>query len=230
MRIRTLAMAALLVCGTAAPAAASSILTFNVTGISSAQNINQNYGDRISGPSDAVGSYGTDNGVYTPNVLVGYGATGEDPALWTTGYGDLTNIYFNDTDSDTTLTMSLTADSGYLVSLLSFDIASFVDAGQTIQGARVLDGANSAVLWTLGATFITGTTHLNLAPNVTANSLVLEINLTGLGGVSDDIGLDNVTFSQSNSPSAVPEPASLGLLGLGLAGVAYRLRRTRRQA
>ena len=54
MRIRTLAMAALLVCGTAAPAAASSILTFNVTGISSAQNINQNYGDRISGPSDAV--------------------------------------------------------------------------------------------------------------------------------------------------------------------------------
>lgn len=226
MQIKSLAVMTALLCGVSAPAAASSILTFNIIGIANSQAINQAYGDRISGPSDAVGAYGTDNGQYTPNVLVGYGAAGEAPNLWTTGYGNLTNIYFNDTDGDTTLTLDLIADAGFLVNLLSFDIASFVDAGQTIQGARAIDIATSAVLWTLGPTAITGATHLNLAPNASANILRLEINLTGLGSVSDDIGLDNVTFSQSAVPvSAVPEPATLGLLGLGLVFCAARLRR-----
>lgn len=230
MKITTFVMTTALLCGISAPAAASSILTFNVTGISNSQAINQSYGDRIAGPSDAVGAYGTDNGQYTPNVLTVYGAAGEAPDLWTTGYGDLTNIFFNDTDSDTTLTLTLLADAGFQVSLLSFDIGSFVTAGQTIQGARVLNAATSAVLWSVGSTFVPHTSHLNLAPNVSANSLMLEINLTGLGGVSDDIGIDNVQFSQSAVTAApVPEPATLSLLGIGLLACAYRLNRARRR-
>jgi hypothetical protein len=214
--------------GISSPAAASSILTFNITGIANSQAINQAYGDRISGPSDAVGTYGTTNGVYTPNVVLSYGATGEQPNLWTTGYGDLTNIYFNDADGDTTLTLSLLADAGFLVNLSSFDLGSFVTGGQTILGARVLNSATSAVLWSVGSTFVPKTTHVNLAPNVSANGLLLEINLTGLGSVSDDIGIDNVTFSQSALESSpVPEPTTVVLLSAGLIGLASKLRRRR---
>jgi hypothetical protein len=116
----------------ASPAAADTILTFDVLGITNHGNINQAYGDRVAGPADASGSYGTDGLGFTPNVLVGYGTSGEDPALWTTGYGNLTNIYFNDADNDTTLTTRFTADAGYLVNLVSFDIASFINGGRSV--------------------------------------------------------------------------------------------------
>lgn len=221
---------ALLLCA-AFPATAGTILTFDITGIADHQNVNQGYGDRVTGPTDAVGSYGTNNGIYTPNVVVGYGATGEDPALYRAGYGDLTNVLINDTDSDTTLTTTFTADAGFLVNLVSFDIASFINAGQTIRGARVLDAGNNSVLWSVGSTFITGATHLSLAPNVSASSLLLEIDLTGLGGLSDDIGLDNILFEQAAAPvPTVPEPTTLSMLGFGLVAVARKYRQNRARA
>jgi hypothetical protein len=210
----------------ASPAAADTILTFDVLGITDHGNINQAYGDRVAGPADASGSYGTDGLGFTPNVVVGYGTSGEDPALWTTGYGNLTNIYFNDADGDTTLTTRFTADAGYLVNLVSFDIASFINGGQTIQGARALNALTNAVLWSIGSTAITGSTSLSLAPDVTAADIFLEISLAGLGSLSDDIGLDNIRFGQELvAPTAVPEPATMSLLGIGLAAV--WLKRTR---
>jgi hypothetical protein len=168
---------------------------------------------------------------FTPNVVVDYGTPGEDPALWTTGYGDLTNIYFNDADGDTTLTARFTADAGYLVSLLSFDLASFLTAGQTIQGFTIRDVGANTVLFSQGSTFITGATHNSFSfTGVTANTLELVVNLTGLGGVSDDIGLDNIRFSQAAAPGVVPEPATWAMMLLGFFGVGAMARAGRRKA
>jgi len=205
---------------------AASIYTFDVTGISNSAIIPAAYGNRISGPSDAAGSYGTTDGIYTPNIAVLYGAVGEDPNLWTTGYGNLTNIFFNDADNDTTMTITWTADAGFLVSLLSFDLASFIDAGQTLANPAitVLDGSNN-VLWTqAGPLAVSGATHNSFSPGVTASQLKLVVNLTGLATVSDDIGLDNITISQSADTSGVPEPGT-AWLALGAAGLLWGWKR-----
>ena len=175
---------------------------------------------------DGLGhSYGVGAEGFTPNVVVEYGTAGEDPALWTTGYGDLTNVHFNDADGDLTFTVRFTADPGFLVTLFDFDIASFLSAGQTIAGLEVRNGATDASLFSLGSTFITGATHAQIAPNVSANVLILEIDLTGLGSVSDDIGIDNVRFGQSQAEVETSEAGTLALLGGALAvigGVARR--------
>ena len=212
-----------------APASAgATVLTFDVSGgVSNHANIAQTYGDNVAAALQAGHSYGVGAEGFTPNVAVDYGATGEDPALWTTGYGDLTNILFNDADSDTTFTTRFTADSGYLVSLLGFDMASFLSAGQTIQGFTIRDVGANTVLFSQGSTFISGATHNSFSFNgVRANTLELVVNLTGLGGVSDDIGLDNVRFSQALATPGIPEPATwaMMILGFGATGAVIRRR------
>lgn len=216
------------------PAAASAtVLTFNVQGgVSNFENMHQTYGDNVAGSPDAFGhSYGVGAEGYTPNVMVSYGTPGEDPALWTTGYGDLTNIHFNDADGDTTFTLRFTASVGYLVDLYSFDLASFLSGGQTIQGLTVRDVGSNTLLHSQGSTFITGTTHnsISFANALSANDLELVINLTGLGGVSDDIGIDNIRFGQQLAAAAVPEPSAWAMMIVGFFGAGAVLRGERRR-
>jgi hypothetical protein len=215
-----------------APAAASAtVLTFDVSGgVVNHANINQGYGDNVAAALQGGHSYGVGAEGFTPNVAVSYGTAGEDPALWTTGYGDLTNVHFNDADGDTTFTTRFTADAGYLVNLLSFDMASFLSGGQTIQGFTIRDVGGNTVLFSQGPTFITGVTHNAFSfVGVSANTLELVVNLTGLGGVSDDIGLDNVRFGQALAPTGgVPEPSTWALLIGGFLGAGAMLRSRRR--
>ncbi len=44
------------------------------------------------------------------------------------------------------------------------------------------------------------------------------------GGTVNQVGFDNITFGSTN-PNRVPEPGTLALLGLGLAGVGLSRRR-----
>jgi hypothetical protein len=190
------------------PARAATVLTFDVSGgVTNFQEVPAAYGDRD---------------VDTPNVVVDYGAPGELPSLWTTGYGDLVNTYFNDQDSDTTLTLTLTADPGIHAVLLGFDLASYSAGGQTLAGLSVLDGGGNP-LFSQGSTAVPGSlsgghAHLDFGPDgLAARVVTLVLDLTGLGMTSDNIAIDNVTFAQ-----AVPEPSTGLLLGLVLLGLAAR--------
>lgn len=226
MRILLISAAALALVPVAASA---TVLTFDVAGgVSNFANVPQSYGDNVAAAVDGLGhSYGVGAEGFTPNVTVSYGTPGEDPALWTTSYGDLTNVLFNDADGDTTFTLRLTAATGYLVDLYGFDIASFINAGQTIRGFTVRDVGANSVLFSQGSTAISGATHnaISFATALSANDVELVIDLTGLGSVSDDIGIDNVRFGQALAPVAgVPEPAAWAVMLLGFFGAGAMLR------
>ena len=170
-------------------------LTFDHNPILDFQDIDQNYGDNVIESPDILGhEYDIVNGS-TPNITLTYGPN--QPRLWTTGYGDLENVLFNDLDGDTSLQIELAADAGFEVGLFGFDVASFIATGQTIEGLQVRDGDGN-VLYSVGSTLISGTGHndFDFASGLFASVLVIDIDLTGLGGQSDEIGIDNVSFSQ----------------------------------
>lgn len=227
--LRSLKIAALATClfGPAAGAHAT-ILTFDISGgVSNGIAVPQGYGDNVTMSPQSGHSYGVGAEGFTPNVTVSYGSLGERPDLWTTGYGDLTNVLYNEIDGDQTLTVTFTAAAGFNVTLFDFDMASFT-GNPVVPGITVRDTDTNNLLFSLGATVVPGTGHTSITPNATARELALVINLTGLGGTSDNVGLDNLRFGQS-VVSTIPEPATLGILSLGLGGL-LALRRRRRSA
>ncbi len=54
---------------------------------------------------------------------------------------------------------------------------------------------------------------------------MIRFDSTTLGGADDNIGMDNIQFRQVATGSAVPEPATMLLLGWGLLGLAALRRR-----
>ncbi len=178
------------------------ILTFDHNPISNFQDIDQNYGDNVTLSPDLLGhEYGSISGLgdgSTPNVTLTYGPN--QPRLWRTGYGDLTNILFNDLDGDSSLQIELAADTGFEVGLFGFDLASFIPTGQTIEGLEVRDG-NGNILFSVGSTVVSGTTHndFDFPLGLFASTLVIDVDLTGLGAASDEIGIDNISFAQRTS-------------------------------
>ena len=103
-------------------------LTFDQSGgVIDSILIDQTYGDRVVSSPDSNGhTYGgiTPDSSTTPNVEVSYSAL--DPNLWTTGYGDLTNVYYDETDFGDGFSLTLTADAGFEVGLFGFDAAAFL--------------------------------------------------------------------------------------------------------
>lgn len=87
----------------------------------------------------------------------------------------------------------------------------------SVQGLEVRNGGGD-VLWSMGVTPIaSGMSHntFDLGAGVFGNTLILDIDLTGLGGSSDNIAIEDVQFGQQ--AGALPEPgAAAQLLGTGL--------------
>ena len=230
MRFIHLGIATILVVSATSGGFGDVVLTFDHNPIANFLDIDQDYGDRVTSSVDANGHMydiilGNGLGT-TPNVETTYGPGG-DPALWTSGFGDLTNVYFNDDDFDNSLQLTLAADPGFQVGLFGFDVASFLAAGQTVQGIEVRDGDGNS-LWSIGSQLITGPGGHNdydFVGGLFASSLTIDIDLTGLGNLSDDIALDNVHFGQQ--VVAVPEPSTGGALFFVFALCSTRIRRRR---
>ena len=200
-------------------------LTFDQSGgVIDSILIDQTYGDRVVSSPDSNGhTYDgiTPDSSTTPNVDVSY--TAVDPNLWTTGYGDLTNVYYDETDFSDGFSLTLTADAGFEVGLFGFDAAAFF--GDEIAPEVAITDGNGNVLWSQTNAEIDSTTHtsFDFVDGIFANSLSIEIDLTGLGASSDNIGIDNVSFVQQTA--AVPEPSSLLIIwitGIGVASIRRR--------
>lgn len=203
------------------------VLIFDQSGgTGNGQQLDQDYGDRVTASPDGNGhQYDIITGAglgLTPNVEMSYGPG--IPRLWILGYGDLTNVYYEEDMNDGALEMTFDADPGYEVGLFGFDVAAFL-SDRTIAGLSVVDGNNN-VLWSQGSTLISGTSHndFDFVNGLFAESLTLSIDLSGLGSDYNDIGIDNVHFAQR----AIPEPGS-GLLLLGVGVAVFSRRRSGRR-
>jgi hypothetical protein len=203
--------------------ARATVLTFDDDPpIFNSEPVNQAYGDAVTSTTMPGNlQYGENGEGFTPNVVVDYGPlspTNANPDLWSTGYGDLTNVLFKDTDGFAYLQVTFTADPGYRVRLHSWDMAAFgavFSSDPTINSVRVLD-SNGNELLALSNVSISETTHTSFdysASPFVDDVLVLEFNAGNLGGLSDDIAFDNIVFSQ------VPEPAAVVLMLLGVCGL-----------
>lgn len=235
--LRTLAATAALAAGLAAGAAQATVLTFDVD--NSKPNVSvampQAYGDRVTAAVQGGASYGVGAEGFTGNVVVDYAGSPQTSLIrWPNAYGDLTNVLENETDGATYIDLTFTADAGFQVVLFGFDLAGWPSKDYALPGGvRVTSGANT--LFSQSNVLVQGDmvgprhTAFDFGAGLAGQSLALRIDLAGLAGNSDNIGLDNVRFGQVALPTtAVPEPATWALMILGMAGAGAALRQRRR--
>ena len=179
-------------------------LTFDIDGLGNHSAVPQEYGDNVSAATMGDFSYGSAEG-YTPNVTVSYGPDDATPAFWSTGYGDLTNILFEDRDRFGVLEITFRADPGSEVKLHRWDMAAYgpaFSAPPTITKVQVTDG-DGAVLFNEDDAEIAHQGHRRFdhsAAPFQAQVLVLRFESGNLGNLSDDIAFDNIVFSQTGNP------------------------------
>jgi len=180
------------------------VLTFEISGSTNGVILDESYGDRITSTTDGTFSYGATGG-FTPNIEVSYNDA-SDLSTWATGYSDLTDVAYFETDGAPGFTITLTADPGFAVVLNSFDLGNFGTA-VTLPNLQVLNGRNGSEFLQNNVALPASTepaTAFSFTNALSAPILTIQINTTGLGGNSDNVGIDNITFSQV----AIPEPSS----------------------
>jgi hypothetical protein len=204
--------------------ASATVLTFDIDGATEFSAMPQAYGDNVTSTTMGSFHYGSAGG-FTPNIVVSYigPAANTELSFWDTGYSDLTNVVENEDDGENGYTLRFNAGSGVFVRLDGFDLGNF-GAAVTLPGLSVVDG-NGNVLFSQTNIMVPANSQPHLDFDFASGLFGAELNIivdtTGLGGNSDNIGLDNLEFEES----AVPEPTTLALLLLGAIGGATMLRK-----
>lgn len=217
------------------PLAHATILTFDEEGVApladgtllqEAVAIPGQYGDRVTANVQAGLVYGEAGEGFTPHVVVDYQPEG-DIQLWRADYGDLQRVAFAQTEGTGNMRITLTADDGFLVNLHGFDVGGWFRQDYVIDSIRVLAGED--VLFEALDVLIEGDGDGDLhssflfTPMLSAQSLSILVDSSNLLAESDNIGIDNIRFSES--PAPVPLP---GGLWLGASALAMLLRARRR--
>jgi hypothetical protein len=200
----------------------ASVLTFDLSGLSNGQSIDQTYGDNITAPTIGGFSYGSAQG-FTPNISVAYGPN--DARLWADSFGDVTNVLISAGDN-TLLTLTFTAAAGLGVRLHSFDLVGWTPgfaSDPTINSITVFDG-NDNLLFSQTGPSISISSHTTFAFGAPLVAEELRVQIDALNIDSDDIGIDNVIFSET-----VPEPGFVLSLANGVAALAGLTLRHRTQ-
>jgi hypothetical protein len=211
------ACCAFLIYGLSTAAVQATVLTFNIDGISSGNVMPQSYGDNVTAMDMGAFHYGAAGG-FTPNVTVSYAdPSGLDITYWENGFNDLNGVLNNEDDGESGYSITLLADAGFNVSLAGFDLGNFSSA-VTLPGLTIVDGNGSILFSQLNFQMpASSSPHLDFDFNtLLAQELSIHIDTTGLGGNSDNIGLDNIQFSQT---AVVPVPAAMWLFGTGVIGL-----------
>ncbi len=148
------------------------------------------------------------------------------PSSWGTvltngGFNSLSTVIYNEGNATNgTFTVSLQAEAGFLASLDGFDLGNF-GAAVTLPFVRVEDENGSPLFAQTNVDLPASTAaHLDFdfSTPLEAQELNIIVDVTGLGGATDNIGIANVQFGQ-----AVPEPSSIAFLSI--AGLALLARR-----
>ncbi len=202
------------------PQAGASVLIFDISGFNDGDFLDENYGDRVTTTTSGNFTYGSTGG-FTPNVEVAYNGA-DDLSLWTTGYNELTNVAYFEPESGAGYSITFTADPGYFVSLLSFNLGNF-GVSVTLPNLQVQNQLGD-ILFNQDDVVLNSSSgsssFFDLGTSATGAELTLFIDTTGLGGNSDNVGIDNIVFSQV----AVPEPSSVLLAILGMSACFLRRR------
>lgn len=239
MKTSALRVAGAVVFGVVAPhsVAGAAVLTFDITEtaggpwVGNFTDVPQDYGDRISAFSVTSGAntyeYGGAEGL-TPNIEISYGPALSDIALWDNNYGDLQRVIYPDNDGVGLQEVTLTADPGYQVNLHGFDMGGWNRATRTIDLVEVEADAVSffAVADPTIAGAGPGHTDFDFATPLMARTMTIRFDSTNLGTFSDNVGMDNIAFSQSEAV-VIPLPGAFSLLAIalaGLGGIAWRRR------
>ncbi|MFG0247088.1 MAG: GC-type dockerin domain-anchored protein [Phycisphaerales bacterium JB052] len=197
-----------------AAGAQGSVLTFMIDGLGNFNLLPQAYGDRVVAIDDGDFHYDEQGEGFTPNVVTSYtDSIGQTPAYWSTGYGDLVDVYFEDADGIGSGEIVLTADYGYEVVLYGFDAAAYSSAfasDPTIDAVRVMGCASTPLFEELDAVIseTTRTTYDFSSAPLQARELRIQFESGNLGNLSDDICLDNIRFGQvAVDPVAIACPS-----------------------
>ena len=191
---------------------ADTILIFEPTPVDDVE-VSQDYGDNVAAASQGGFDYGDTDGTFTPNVVVSYGPgkvfTFDDV------YGDLKKIIFSlegDPGNNGRIDVTLTADAGFDVLLHSFDMAGWDRTDYVINNVQVFQNDDVAPIFIQnnvpieGDAIGPGHSTFIFNPPLQAQKLRISVDSDNLGNKADNIGMDNIRFSQK--AGAAPSPST----------------------